>query len=74
MALETKREQPYALYFFILSLLIIALSFWVIWFETIELRPWKSYQAQYFELKGHQLQSEYDMALREFQSPGIQQK
>ncbi|MEE9118159.1 MAG: c-type cytochrome, partial [Calditrichia bacterium] len=44
------------------------------WFETIELRPWKSYQTQYFELKGHQLQSEYEMALREFQSPEIQQK
>lgn len=66
------REQPYTLYFFILSMIIIALSIWVIWFETVQLRPWKAYQKQYYQLKQEQLEKEYDKALAEYRSPEIQ--
>ncbi len=66
------RKQPYTLYFFILSMIIIALSIWVIWFETVQLRPWKGYQKQYYQLKQEQLERDYDKALAEYRSPEIQ--
>ena len=74
MANESKNKQPYSLYFLILSMLIIGLSFWVIWHETIKLRPWKMYQTQYNELKRQQMQGKYEKAMIEFNSPEVQQK
>lgn len=74
MTEETKREQPYALYFFLLSFLIIVLSLWVLWFEGVSLRPWKKYQAQYNELKRTMLEDKYQAALKRFNSPEIQQR
>jgi len=74
MANESKNRQPYSLYFLILSMLIIGLSFWVIWHDTVKLRPWKMYQTQYNELKRQQMQGKYEKAMIEFNSPEVQQK
>jgi len=69
-----RREPPYAFYFFLLIVIIFVLSLWVIWNETVTLRPWKSYQARYYELKQRLLEDEYEKALEDFQSPETQQK
>jgi len=71
---KNKFNQPYSLYFFILSMLIVGLSFWVIWHETVKLRPWKMYQVQYNELKREQLLENYEKAVIEFNRPEVQQK
>lgn len=71
---KAEREQPYALYFFLLSASLIVLSFWVIWFETVELRPWKDYQKTYYQLKLEKYEKEYDEAVARFNSPEIQVK
>ena len=63
-----KREHPYALYFFLLSVVILALSCWVIWFDAIKLRPWISYQKEYYLLKREQLESRFKNVLDKFQS------
>jgi hypothetical protein len=55
-------------------MLIVGLSFWVVWHETVTLRPWKGYQVQYNELKKQQLLEEYDRAMIEFNAPEVQQK
>lgn len=74
MTENIKREPPYSLYFFLLTVVIIGVSIWVLWFESVKLRPWKAYQNQYIELKKQKLKSEYDKALSDFQSPEIQGK
>jgi len=74
MIRENKNKQPYSLYFLILSMLIVGLSFWVIWHETVKLRPWKGYQTQYNELKKQPLLEKYDRAVFEFNSPEVLQK
>ncbi|MEE8341832.1 MAG: hypothetical protein V3R52_07030, partial [Candidatus Neomarinimicrobiota bacterium] len=74
MTEKNKYKQPYSLYFLILSMLIVGLSFWVIWHETVKLRPWKGYQAQYNELKKQPLLEKYNRAVIEFNSPEVQQK
>lgn len=71
---KANRKQPYALYFFLLSALIIAASFWVMWFEFIKLRPWRSYQKQYYQLKHLQLEREYDELLTVLNSPEVQRE
>jgi mono/diheme cytochrome c family protein len=73
MTENTKKEPPYAFYFFLLSVVIIALSVWVIWFESVKLRPWKSYQAQYQELRHQKIKKEYEKVLQARHSPQILQ-
>lgn len=70
---QNKREQPFAFYFFLLSILIIVLFFWVFWFETVQLRPWKSYQKQYWQMKREQLEDNYNRIAEEFQNDSTQQ-
>lgn len=74
MTNDNKNKQPYSLYFFLLSMLIICLSFWVIWHESVKLRPWKMYQNQYNELKKLKIQEKYEKAMIEFNNPEVQQK
>lgn len=74
MAGGNKYKQPYSLYFLMLSLLIVGLSYWVVWHETVKLRPWKMYQVQHNELKRQELQEEFDKAMIDFNSPEVQQK
>ena len=70
-----KDKSSYNTFIFaVLSLLLLGLSFWVIWKDEVQLRPWKSYQQEYKELKGKYLQSEYDMAKKEFESNGAAAK
>lgn len=71
---KIKKEPPYALYFFLLAVVIIALSAWALWVETVKLRPWKAYQKQYIELKSQKLKSEYEKARYEFQSQETQKR
>ncbi|MCW8815427.1 MAG: hypothetical protein OQK59_05530, partial [Chlorobium sp.] len=70
-----KDRSSYTPFFFaFLSLLLLALTVWVIWKDEIQLRPWKEYQQEYKELKASKLQSEYDEAVTLFQSSGDAQK
>ncbi|MCG8343644.1 MAG: c-type cytochrome [Chlorobiales bacterium] len=70
-----KQKSSYtSLLFAFLSLLLLGLTFWVIWKDEVQLRPWKSYQQEYKELKGKKLQEEYDRAKKEFDSNGNAQK
>lgn len=71
---KLNRKPPYSLYFFLLSMIIVGVSIWVLWFEYVELRPWKAYQKQYLELKKQKLKNDYELALAEFQSPVIIEK
>lgn len=71
---KIKNKPSYSLLFFLLSILIVGVSIWVLWFESVQLRPWKAYQKQYIELKRQKLESEYDKALNDFQSSENQKK
>ncbi|NTV06782.1 MAG: c-type cytochrome, partial [Chlorobiaceae bacterium] len=71
MANENKNNSSYRVYIFVFfSLLLLALSFWVIWDDEFGLRPWKKYQGEYKALKHEQLDREYRKAVVEFQRSG----
>lgn len=74
MTENINRKPSYSLYFLLLSIIIVGVSIWVLWFEFVELRPWKAYQNQYIELKKQELKNNYELALVELQSPVIQEK
>lgn len=71
MANENNNGSPYKVYLFVsLSLILLALSAWVIWNDEFGLRPWKKYQAEYKSLKQNQLEKEYRQAELEFRRSG----
>lgn len=45
-----EEEKSYAVYFAVISLLLLLVLGWTLWEETYALRPWKSYQKQYNRL------------------------
>jgi cbb3-type cytochrome oxidase cytochrome c subunit len=71
MANENKNNSSYRVYIFVFfSVLLLALSFWVIWDDEFGLRPWKKYQGDYKAMKHDQLEKEYRKAVVEFQRSG----
>ncbi len=66
MTEEIKKGPPYALYFLLLTVVLIVLFVWALWVETVKIRPWKAYQKHYIELKSQKLESDYEKALNEF--------
>jgi mono/diheme cytochrome c family protein len=66
--IKKEEEQSYALYFFILAGLLVAVSVWVLVWETCTLRPWKQYQKEYNKLAVTALNKELDTATKELSS------
>jgi cbb3-type cytochrome oxidase cytochrome c subunit len=75
MANENKNTSSNRSYLFaFLGLVLLALTFWVVWDDEFGLRPWKKYQEQYKVLKHEQLETEYQRAQAEFDSSGGSKK
>ena len=71
MANENTNKSQYRAYIFaFLSVILLALSAWVIWNDEFGIRPWKGYQKEFKSLKHDQLEKEYQKALRDFQTSG----
>jgi cbb3-type cytochrome oxidase cytochrome c subunit len=71
MANENKNNSSLRVYLFVFfSVLLLALSLWVVWDDEFGLRPWKKYQEQFKTLKHDQLEKDYKKAVAEFQRSG----
>ena len=75
MANENKNNSSYRVYLFVFfSVLLLALSAWVVWDDEFGLRPWKKYQQEYKSLKHDKLEKDYKRAVVEFQRAGGHRK
>ena len=72
--MKKEEERSYALLFFIASILLIASFAWVAWDEFYTIRPWKKYQARFYELEVQKTRDKYNEALIAFQNPVIQKE
>ena len=64
MANENKSNS--SLYIFVFfSVVLLALSLWVVWDDEFGLRPWKKYQEEYKTLKHDKLEKDYRLAVVE---------
>lgn len=71
MANENKNNASNRVYLFVFfSVVLLALSVWVVWDDEFGLRPWKKYQQEYKTLKHDRLEKEYRKAISEFQRSG----
>ena len=71
MANENKNNSSYRVYLFVFfSVLLLALSLWVVWDDEFGLRPWKKYQEEFKTMKHDQLEKDYRKAVVEFQRSG----
>jgi len=71
MANENKNNSSWRVYLFVFfSVVLIALSLWVVWDDEFGLRPWKKYQEEFKILKHDQLEKDYRKAVVEFQRSG----
>ena len=75
MAIEHKNNSSLRVYLFaFFSVLLLALSVWVVWDDEFGLRPWKKYQEDYKTLKQDKLESEYKKAVVDFERSGGHKK
>lgn len=71
---KKEEEKSFALHFLILSLLLIFFSVWVFWKEVATLRPWKTYQKEYYALKHKMTEEELEKAKKELRRPQVQKE
>ena len=75
MANENKSNSSLRLYIFVFfSVVLLALSVWVVWDDEFGLRPWKKYQEEYKTLKHDKLEKDYRLAVVEFERSGGHRK
>ena len=75
MANENKDNSSLRVYLFVFfSVLLLALSVWVVWDDEFGLRPWKKYQEDYKTLKHDKLERDYRKAVVEFERSGGHKK
>ena len=55
-------EKTSPVFFFILGLLMVAVTFWTVWDETFTRRPWKTYQKNFNEFETARLNKELSEA------------
>ncbi len=71
---KKEEEKSFALHFFILTLLLIVFSVWILWEEGVILRPWKAHQKKYYALKYKMTEEELQKAREEFKKPQVQEE
>jgi cbb3-type cytochrome oxidase cytochrome c subunit len=75
MANENKNNSNYRAYLFVFfSVVLLALTLWIVWDDEFGLRPWKKYQQEFKTLKHAQLEKEYNKAVSDFKKSGDAQK
>jgi Nitrate reductase cytochrome c-type subunit (NapB). len=72
---STKEEdKSYLKIFVAVSFILVAVTAWVIVNETVDRRPWKEYQKQFYRLECEKIKENYQKELAVFESPDIQKK
>ncbi|KAB2836056.1 MAG: c-type cytochrome [Candidatus Brocadia sp.] len=72
--LKKEEDKSYLLIFVVVSFILVGVTAWVIVNETVDRRPWKEYQRQFYRLEHEKIEQNYEKERATFESPDIQQK
>ncbi|GJQ22261.1 hypothetical protein BIY37_08650 [Candidatus Brocadia sapporoensis] len=73
---STKKEEDksYLKIFVAVSFILVGVTVWVLVNETVDRRPWKNYQKQFYHLEYKKIKQNYDQERTVFESPEVQTK
>ncbi|MCE7867696.1 MAG: hypothetical protein DYG83_12935 [Candidatus Brocadia sp. AMX2] len=73
---STKKEEgkSYLIIFVVVSFILVGVTAWVIVNETVDRRPWKKYQRQFYRLEYEKVKQNYEKERANFESPDVQTK
>jgi len=71
---KKEEEKSYSGAFAITSLILVIVTMWVIYNETVDRRPWKKYQTQYNNLKYKKIKQTYEEERAFFESKDVQEE
>jgi len=64
--MKKEEEKSYIGLFVFLSFILAATNVWALWNEIVGKRPWKDYQARFYELEYENAEKKYDEAVLVF--------
>ncbi|MFQ5788644.1 MAG: hypothetical protein ACE5H1_11775, partial [Thermodesulfobacteriota bacterium] len=64
--MKKEEEKSYVGLYVLLSFILAATNVWALWNEIVGKRPWKDYQARYYELEYENAKKKYDDAVLAF--------
>jgi len=70
--MKKEEEKSYVGLYVLLSFILAATNVWALWNEIVGKRPWKEYQARYYELEYDNAKKKYDDAVLAFEQQGEQ--
>ncbi|MDN3515651.1 MAG: c-type cytochrome [Candidatus Brocadia sp.] len=73
-AAKKEEDKSYRKLFVAVSFLLVAVTAWVIVNETVDRRPWKKYQKQFYRLEYEKTKENYRKERAVFESPDIRKK
>jgi len=65
--MKKEEEKSYVGLYVFLSFILAATNVWALWNEIVGKRPWKDYQARYYELEYENAKKKYDDAVLAFE-------
>ncbi len=71
---KKEEEKSFALLFFVLVFLVVAVSIWALVEEADILRPWKKYQKEYYSLNYEETRWKLQAARESFAEPEVQKE
>ncbi|MEP9410087.1 MAG: c-type cytochrome [Candidatus Brocadia sp.] len=73
-ATKKEEEKSYLFIFVMVSFILAGVTAWVIVNETVDRRPWKKYQRQFYQLEYEKLKQNYEKEQANFESTEVQKK
>lgn len=73
-SIKKEEDKSYLLLFVVVGFILVVVTAWVIVNETIDRRPWKKYQTQFYRLEYEKIRQNYEMERATFESPDVQAK
>lgn len=69
---KKEEEKSYLKIFVAVSFILVGVTVWVLVNETVDRRPWKNYQKQFYHLEYKKIKQNYDQERTVFESPEVQ--
>lgn len=71
---KKEEDKSYLLIFVVVSFILVGVTAWVIVNETVDRRPWKKYQKQFYRLDYEKFKQNYEKERANFENPEVQTK
>ncbi len=74
--MPTKKEEhkSYLVHFVVFGFILVAVTLWAVFNETVDRRPWKKYQKQFHRMEYERIKQDYEKERAVFESPEVQEK